>query len=276
MREKDTTPSFKVDIEKNLWFDFGLDIGGNILDLVMRYQGKTFKQALKALEVTGLYQGSIDKIQLENMEIRVIDKKIVQKTKPYKKVAGEKEKDYGFDILKVCEIDSVSLYDYLTLRAIDYEVATKYLKQINYAPKGQKKGYFALAWNCGNGYEARSGSFKGFIGTKKDLIKVNLKDNQTLSIFEGFMDFLSFLTYYDKKDFQNSVIILNSINLKRKALKEIEKYKFTKIYIFLDNDKAGQETKGFFQNYINYIPVLDMSYLYKNYKDFNQMLIESK
>jgi hypothetical protein len=50
------------------------------------------------------------------------------------------------------------------------------------------------------------------------------------------MDFLSFLTYYKKRNFYSSVIILNSINLRKRALGEIKKNNFSKIYLFLDND----------------------------------------
>lgn len=32
------TPSFKVDYEQNLWYDFGLGEGGSIIDLVMRME----------------------------------------------------------------------------------------------------------------------------------------------------------------------------------------------------------------------------------------------
>jgi len=35
IRDGDSTPSFKVDSSKNLWFDHGLAVGGNIIDLVV-------------------------------------------------------------------------------------------------------------------------------------------------------------------------------------------------------------------------------------------------
>lgn len=90
------------------------------------------------------------------------------------------------------------------------------------------------------------------------------------------MDFLAFLSFFQLANFKNSVIILNSINLKNKALEEIKKYSFDKIYLFLDNDKAGIETKNFFIQNIKNIPMIDKSDLYKDYKDFNQMTIEGK
>lgn len=34
IRHGDATPSFKVNVETNLWYDFGLGKGGNIINLV--------------------------------------------------------------------------------------------------------------------------------------------------------------------------------------------------------------------------------------------------
>lgn len=263
IREGDSDPSFKVNKNKNLWYDFGITEGGTIIDLVCKHQNTTVKEALAILERTGLYTGNSSspsptfKFPVKN-----------------KKLAGEKEKTCAFDILGISDIKRDTLLELLNNRKINLSIAKKYLKQLHYRPKGKKKGYYSLAWSCGDGFEVRSKAFKGFIGLKKDLIKINLTDNQTLSIFEGFMDFLAFLTYYDKKDFQSSVIILNSINLKNKALEEIKKYNFSKIYLFLDNDEAGFSTKDFFIESIKNVPIIDKSFLYKEYNDFNQMIIE--
>lgn len=265
IREGDSNPSFKVDTNKNLWFDFGIPEGGNVIDLVCKHQPTTVKGALAILNDTGLY----------NSGAYAVPSPTVNKTtSKNKKLAGEKEKNCAFEILSVSDITKASLISLLKERKINLEIAKKYLKQIHYRPKDKKKAYYALAWACGDGYEARSKSFKGFTGTKKDLIKINLKDNQTLSIFEGFMDFLAFLTYYDKKNFQSSVIILNSINQRNKAIEEIKSYCFTKIYLFLDNDEGGESTKDFFKDSLDKIPIVDKSSLYEKHNDFNEMTIE--
>lgn len=261
IREGDSNPSFKVDTNKNLWFDFGIPEGGNIIDLVCKHQTATVKEALVILNDTGLYNA-------------VPSPTVNTTTSKNKSLASEKEKICAFEVLGVSDITRASLINLLKERKISLEIAKKYLTQIHYRPKDKKKAYYSLAWACGDGYEVRSKSFKGFIGTKKDLIKINLKDNQTLSIFEGFMDFLAFLTYYDKKDFQSSVIILNSINQRNKAIEEIKGYRFTKIYLFLDNDEGGESTKNFFKDYLENIPIVDKSSLYEKHNDFNEMTIE--
>lgn len=276
IRNGDSHPSFKVDTRKNLWFDFGIAKGGNIVDLVCELQNTTVKDALAILEQSGLYRGSIG---VSRSVSRIITASRSpannQKLEPVKKSpAGEKEKN-AFEVLSVSPITNTALLKYLDKRKIDLKVASLYLKQIKFKPCNGVKSFYALGFPSGDGFEARSRVFKGFIGSHKDLCRINLQDGKSLSIFEGFMDFLSFLSYYHYTDFQNSAIILNTINLRHRVLEEISKYSFTKIYLFLDNDEAGENTKDFFLENIKNIPIIDKSDLYKNFKDFNQMTIEA-
>lgn len=41
-----STPSFKVDVPLNLWYDAGLDIGGTTIDIVMQLQNVSIKESL--------------------------------------------------------------------------------------------------------------------------------------------------------------------------------------------------------------------------------------
>ena len=46
---EDTHPSFKVDTEKNLWIDYAEGRGGSIIDLCMRLKGCTLSEAIRIL-----------------------------------------------------------------------------------------------------------------------------------------------------------------------------------------------------------------------------------
>lgn len=140
--------------------------------------------------------------------------------------------------------------------------------------KNQIKKYYAVGFPGGDGFEVRNIGFKGFIGSSKWLSTINLWNNKTVSIFEWFMDFLAFLSKNKITNFENSAIITNSANLRKQALKKITDYSFTKVYLFLDNDEAGNDAKQFFINNIK-IPVADKSNLYNGFNDYNQMIIES-
>jgi hypothetical protein len=56
----------------------------------------------------------------------------------------------------------------------------------------------------------------------------------------------------------------------------INRYHFSNIYLFLDNDEAWITTKQFFIDQLKNQHITDKSTLYKGYKDFNQMTIETK
>jgi len=56
IRNDDKNPSFKVDTILNCWFDYGVNLGGNTLDLAIKMlNDSTVSQALKHLEDTRLF-----------------------------------------------------------------------------------------------------------------------------------------------------------------------------------------------------------------------------
>jgi len=89
-------------------------------------------------------------------------------------------------------------------------------------------------------------------------------------VFEGFMDFLSFLSLHKNIPFESyDYTVLNSISFFEKARDFLESHK--RISLYLDNDKAGQ-------NCTAYALSLDRRYtdessLYKYHKDLNDFLV---
>ena len=79
IRNGDKNPSFKVDAIKNLRFDFWLNTGWNIIDLVCNLDNSTVKEALKTFDSYGIYSPWKTSDQTS----------ILSETK---KFAGEKEK----------------------------------------------------------------------------------------------------------------------------------------------------------------------------------------
>ena len=65
-------------------------------------------------------------------------------------------------------------------------------------------------------------------------------------VFEGFMDFLSFLAFAKSHDYRFLIeekcdyVIMNSVCNLRKSLSYLERYRH--IHCFLDNDLAGKKT----------------------------------
>ena len=94
-------------------------------------------------------------------------------------------------------------------------------------------------------------------------------------VFEGFMDFLSWITDVKQETPQYDCCILNSVTNLSRALPWIISHK--NIAAFMDNDQAGKDTLQKIidgvQDAVNQdISVYDMSKLYEGYNDLNEML----
>ena len=107
------------------------------------------------------------------------------------------------------------------------------------------------------------------------LVKAGDIPADVCSVFEGFMDFLSYQELHRKGDFHVCIdsptdfLVMNSVNNLKKCLVELERY--TAIHCYLDNDLAGRKTvetiAGLCGN-----RVTDHSECYYNYKDLNDYL----
>lgn len=91
-------------------------------------------------------------------------------------------------------------------------------------------------------------------------------------MFEGFIDFLSFLNSTGKnKNTDYDYLILNSVALVNKCYSIFDSYKI--IHLYLDNDATGKNyTKQLLSNYSN---AVDNSITYSDYKDLNDWLINT-
>ncbi|MCD8417963.1 toprim domain-containing protein [Tenacibaculum finnmarkense genomovar finnmarkense] len=241
------TSSFKVSITLNKWYDHGEGNGGNTLDLVVLLKKCSISEALIFL--------SEDKIDFSFQKQNNV----------------EEEKKYSIN--KVKTLENKALLTYLNSRGISDEYAKEYCEEIYY--EINKKKYFAISFkNNSNGYEIRNKYFKGCFGTK-DMTLIDV-GSSCINVFEGFIDFLSYLEIKENLVFEN-YLILNSLSNKNKALVELKKY--SKINLFLDNDLAGNKATVLLKKELNfkrYIKIMDYSTIYKKHKDFNDYWVANK
>lgn len=181
------------------------------------------------------------------------------------------------------ELRNEALTGYLRERGISKSIASSHVKEIYYKRGG--KNYFALCFsNDSGGYELRNKYFKGVHGSK-DISVIRLKsganekkiegEGQTVTVFEGFMDFLSALEYHGKP-ITTPVIVLNSVAMKDRAVEAIKGMQASRVYLYLDRDNSGRELTGYFQQQLQGTTIVDNSDLYVGYKDFNEFLVGSK
>ena len=139
------------------------------------------------------------------------------------------------------------------------------------------KPYFAIGFpNMAGGYEVRNRYFKGCVAPKDIThIRQQGEPRNVCYLFEGFMDYLSFLTIRVKNNPQyprlttQDYIVLNSVSNLTKAESILATY--TRIGCYLDNDTAGRNAYDNLKRMLG-DRLQDMSIHYAGYNDLNEYL----
>ena len=230
------TASFKVDLNKNVWYDFGLGKGGNIIDLAIElYHTQNVSEVMRIMN-----HSVIIHIQ-QPMEIRP-------------------EEKAPFERIVVKELEHTALLSYLSSRGINSAIAKSQCVEIHYKSAGKR--YFVIGFkNDAGGYELRNPYFKGCIAPKAI---TTIRNHETAChIFEGFVDYLSYLILHGECD----AVVLNSIVNIPSALPMLNKY--SQICCHLDNDKAGRMATWQIMEALG-DKCTDASNEYEEYKDLNE------
>jgi len=144
---------------------------------------------------------------------------------PKRSLATTKQKP-KLKLTKIKGVEHPALLDYIRKRAIDPVITLTHLKEAHVQSLDNEKHYFGLAFrNDSNGYEFRNPFFKGCLN-KKAITTIKGNGNKAIvHIFEGFMDFLTYLTITEKAYPEEDIIILNSLSLQSQAVALIHAYK---------------------------------------------------
>lgn len=249
-------PSFKVNMERNLWYDFGAGRGGNIIALARElYASDSLPYLLERI-----------KEQAQNVRPASFSFGKQPLSKP------------SFRQLEVVPLSSPALYAYLRQRGINTELAKRECREVRYLTG--ETPYYAIGFpNRSGGYEIRNKHFKGCIAPK-DITHIRQSESkEACYIFEGFMDYLSFLTLRMKNcptmpdlDRQDYVILNSTVNVP-KAIDVL--YPYERIHCMLDNDEAGYKATRAIELEYSY-RVRDFSHNYRGYSDLNDYLCGRK
>lgn len=247
---EETHPSFKVDTEKNLWIDYGEGRGGSIIDLCMRMEGCTLSEAIRRLGQNASDNGTYS----------FLNNFVPNNSQPVMAVNGARR------LIEISDTLPPHLQDYLTKeRCINLEKAMPFLKCISYEVRSRLYQAIGFA-NLSGGYELRDDkTFKGTIAPK-DITPIFTDRTEPVCIFEGFMDFLSFLSM--KEEITNHCLVMNSVSNVARTIRYLNDRHLTHIRAFLDNDEVGRRTV---QDFIKAgFHVEDMNIHYKDFKDLNE------
>ena len=247
---EETQPSFKVNTEKNLWIDYGEGRGGSIIDLCMRMEGCTLSEAIRLLGQNAPVNGTYS----------FLNDFVPNNSQPVMAVNGARR------LIEISDTLPSHFQEYLTkVRCINLEKAMPFLKCISYEVRGRHYQAIGFA-NLSGGYELRDDkTFKGTIAPK-DITPIFTDRAEPVCIFEGFMDFLSFLSM--KEEITNHCLVMNSVSNVARTIRYLNDRHLTHIRAFLDNDEAGRRTV---QDFIKAgFHVEDMNIHYKDFKDLNE------
>ena len=212
--------SFSINIKKNVWIDFIDMKGGKVIDLIMVRENTDVKGALNWL-----------RNNTNNIDVSEIKKTI--ESDAYEKPPAR------FRFRNSKEIFSYGLKDYLNERGIDLNIAKTHVREIRYYDEVKKKEFFSLGIkNNSGGYNLRNKIRKVILSPNDITYIASHASTNTILIFEGLFDFLSYLMIKKTSVVNDDVIILNTLAFSQRAVDFIITLPHIEIiHSYLDNPK---------------------------------------
>lgn len=233
--------SFKINKSLNYWYLFSEGIGGTNTDFMKKYLSASVNEVLAWVEkqcFSSFHPQSISNRNVENLPS-------------------------NYEIIEIKNVQHPALLEYLNHRKVESQI--EFLREIHY--RMNDKNYFGMGFkNDSGGYEIRNKYSKICLG-KKDISTIKNSSN-SLRIFEGFFDFLSFKNIEKSLGHKPSdFMILNSVSMISKIKKSLEAY--DNIELYFDNDEAGNRAVEMIKNE----NAEDCRVLYTDFKDLNDWMI---
>ena len=258
----EATPSFHIDVATNRWYDFGTSEGGGLFDFVCRIAGITRGEVYDWL--------ASFRSMIPESEYREVVQK-AKKVKPSRIIIDSAS--HNFTRRKLIE--------YAEARAVNRRILERYCEEVIYhIDSFPDKQFYAIGFrNNDGGYVLRSSLTKKCTSSamttlSPDGVITGRVTGDKVLVFEGFMDFLSWISNVQQDTPEYDCCILNSVSNIEKALPWITAHK--NIAAFMDNDQAGRKT---LDKIIENVPdeagkvcVYDMAKLYEDYNDLNEKL----
>ena len=264
---KDRDASLHIDPDRNIWYDHGAGIGGGNVDLVMRCKDCTAAEAAQYIHSlpppapprsgTPLPAGGgTPRLARTSMN----------------------------RIVRVQYLHTSYFFDYFRERGISAPLAARYCREVTLRGKPLGRTYDNIGFlNNSGGYALKSPS--GFKSTTKAGVSTidttgvfsDRPTSVTVTVFEGFFDFLSWLACHNLVVPTTDVLVLNSVANLRRALPYLRRHR--SIICCLDNDEAGRSTLDTLRGLrleLGDPDITDGSFFYQGYKDVNEWWVAMK
>ena len=240
---KENHASFKINKNLNYWYLHSEGIGGKNVDFMKKYLNASIKEVLEWAENQSF--SSFQQQKTSNSKLENLSK--------------------NYEIIEIKNVQHPALLEYLKERNVENQ--TQFLNEIYY--QMNDKNYFGIGFkNDSGGYEIRNKYSKICLG-KKDVSTIRNSSN-SVRIFEGFFDFLSFKNIEKSLGNETSdYLILNSVSMIHNIKNSLGNYE--NIELYFDNDEAGNRAVEMIENENKNVE--DCRVLYSGFKDLNDWLI---
>lgn len=281
LREGDNDASFVAHPHRGTWKDFGTDQGGDVIALAQAHlNGASVSEALRWL----------DRFAGESIpEPSFSSARPTRSTAP-RPVATSSATPSGprYALVKEKGLSYPPIMAYLNERGIGQETARRYCSEVYFQPVGEKRPrpLFGVGFPTDDPdtWEVRGikGAFKAVIGhkTTTTLYGSDKHDPDTLHVFEGFFDFLTFAHTLGMKP-SEAALILNSASLAERGLQLVASstrlQNLERVFTWFDNDDTGRAiTQRYADALSERYNVGDMSAHYNEHEDLNAAHMASR
>ena len=282
LREGDNDASFVAHPHRGTWKDFGTDQGGDVIALAQAHlNGASVSDALRWLDQ---FAGS-----------SIEEPKYSSTRKPTRSTAPRPVATSGatpsgprYALVKEKALGYAPIMAYMNERGISQDTARRYCSEVYFQPVGEKRPrpLFGVGFPTDNPdtWEVRGikGAFKAVIGhkTTTTLFGSEKNDPDTLHVFEGFFDFLTFADTLQLNS-NEAALILNSASLAERGLQLVASstrlQNLERVFTWFDNDDTGRAiTQRYADAMSERYPVGDMSPHYAQHEDLNAAHIANK
>ena len=239
----ESSPSFKVNRDKNRWIDFGYDMHEHsLIDLGILLYNCTIRELV--IRLSGPFAAP----------------------QPVSRPASlpNPHETPKLEVVKTYPLRSEYLTRYCWERRIPIRVARKYCVEAQYT-FDHKKFYYAIAFpSDAGGYNLRNQKHKYSSSPKSPTYFCN--GSNRIAVFEGFFNMMTFVSLLNCPDHElPDLLVLNGAGFFTGLQWLMDTYE-TK-HLFLDNDPTGDSlTQAALASNSGYI---DHRSLYQGYKDLN-------
>ena len=262
------TASFHILPHGYAWTDFGDGSRGGVVELVMRLESCEREVAIEKLREIRAGEATSPHIQRSSGQSKTA-------------------RQASFKVISISQLQDETLLSYASSRGISEATIRRFCSEVTVRTGGKVKTYIGFL-NIAEGFVLRSPE-KGKSGKRctnsvptylnANGVNCTQPSSDSVAVFEGFFDFLSFMELTSDKFLKpkQDICVLNSVVNVQTAADFIKSHKA--VHLYLDNDEAGRKTSNAINDYVlaanQEAIITDHSEEYKDFNDLNEWLQDS-